>query len=202
VSKHQLRNVSLPRKSGSRVITARCALKRLVWRLRDAASDAWHDQRLWGHGDRARYFGRSADLIRTVDKLSKVILDHPDADVRADRLIDLHDALEAAAIIGGCLETPAINRLRTAAVTEKSREKSAQEPRKTEIVEDQFSKLREKLPDKDFKKDGPWKTGHAPRLRQSVDQQFKQEGLRSLKADTIEGDTIGRYLAKLPFFSD
>jgi hypothetical protein len=177
-------------------------LEQLVGFLRGAASDAWLDQRLWGHGDRARYFGRSADLITTVDKLSKVILEHPDAGIRADRLIALHDALEAAAIIGGCLKTPAINRLHAAALTEKRREQ-AQAPRTAEVIEDEFNKLREKYPNKDFKEDGPWVTGRGSRLRQSVDQRLKQEGLRSLKAeDTIKADTIGRYLAKLPFFSD
>ena len=120
-------------------LEARGGLDQLVQLLTKAASDAWHDQRLWGHGDGARYFGRSADLIMTVDKLSKVILDHPDAGVRTERLVALHDALEAAAIIGGCLKTPAANRLRTVAVTEKRRQQArAQVPRTAEIIEDEF----------------------------------------------------------------
>jgi hypothetical protein len=172
-------------------LEARGGLDQLVQLLTKAASDAWHDQRLWGHGDRARYFGRSADLIMTVDKLSKVILDHPDAGVRTERLVALHDALEAAAIIGGCLKTPAANRLRTVAVTEKRRQQArAQVPRTAEIIEDEFNKLREKYPNKDFKKKGPWKTARV------LKQRCEREGQLALEADTI-----ARYLIRLPYFS-
>jgi hypothetical protein len=105
---------------------ARGALEQLVEHLVDAASDAWHDQRLWGHGDRARYYGRSADLITTVDKLAKMILEHPDAGIRADRLSALHDALEATAIIGACLKTPAAKRLHAANIRKGRSEDSRQ----------------------------------------------------------------------------
>jgi hypothetical protein len=108
-------NPSCPRYSDAqqqqRELESRRALEQLVEFLMNAASDAWHDKRLWGHGDRARYFGRNATLLATVDRQSKVMLDHPDAGVRADRLVDLHDMLEATAIIGGCLNTPAARRL-------------------------------------------------------------------------------------------
>jgi hypothetical protein len=134
-----------------RGLNARRDLEKLVKYLVDAARSAWEDQRLWGHGDRARYWGRSVDLVTTVDKLLKMILEHPDADVRADRLSILHDALEAAAIIGGCLKTPAINRLGAAALTEKRRAQAQASLRMAEIIEDEFNKLRERLPDKDFK---------------------------------------------------
>jgi len=150
--------------------TAQCALEQLVEFLVNAASDAWHDQRLWGHGDRARYAGRSADLIMTVDKLSKVILDHPDAGVRADRLNALHDMLEAAAIIGGCLNTPAANRLRAVALTEKRRAQAQASLRTAEIIEDEFHKLRKRFPNKDFKKEGHWKTARIRSFQQAVNQ--------------------------------
>jgi hypothetical protein len=101
-----------------RELNARRDLNELVAYLVDAASNAWQVQRLWEHGDRGRlYFGLGANLSAAVDRLSKVILEHPDAGVRADRLIDLYDALEAATFIGGCLKTPAAGRLRTAAAT-------------------------------------------------------------------------------------
>jgi hypothetical protein len=60
---------------------------------------------------------RELESRRALEELIKVlrkVLDHPDAGVRADRLVDLHDMLEATAIIGGCLKTPAANRLRGA----------------------------------------------------------------------------------------
>jgi hypothetical protein len=180
--------------------TARCALEQLVEYLMNAASDAWHDQRLWGHGDRARYAGRGADLITTVDKLSKVILEHPDAGVRADRLNALHDMLEAAAIIGGCLNTPAAKRLRAVALTEERRAQAQASLRTAEIIEDEFNKLREKFPNKDFQKDGPWKTARSSLLQQSVNQRLEQEDRPKLKKGA-EADTIGRHLYKLPFFS-
>jgi hypothetical protein len=69
-----------------RELESRRALEELIKVLRKAASDAWHDQSLRGHGDRALYFGRSEILLATVDRQSKVMLDHPDAGVRADRL--------------------------------------------------------------------------------------------------------------------
>jgi hypothetical protein len=98
---------------------ARHNLNGLVEFLMNAASDAWQVQRLWEHGDRGRlYFGLGANLSAAVDRLSKMILEYPDAGVRADRLINLYDALEAAAFIGGCLKTPAPGRLRTAPATE------------------------------------------------------------------------------------
>jgi hypothetical protein len=123
-------NPSRPRYSEAqqqqRELESRRALEQLVEFLMNAASDAWHDQRLWGHGDRARYFGRGATLLATVDRQSKVMLDHPDAGVRADRLVDLHDMLEATAIIGGCLNTPAARRLRGANARKGKSERSQQ----------------------------------------------------------------------------
>jgi hypothetical protein len=184
-----------------RELNARHELEQLVKVLLDAARDAWQDQRLWGHGDRARYFGRGADLVAIVDRRLKEISEHPDAGVRADRLINLHDELEAAAIIGGCLKTPTVKRFRAVAVVE-NRRTTAQAARTAEIILDEFNKLREKYPDKDFKEAGPWVTGRDSRLRKPVDQRLKQEGLRLRTANTIEADTIGRYLAELPFFSD
>jgi hypothetical protein len=176
-------------------------LEELVKYLVKAARCAWEDQRLQGHGDRARYWARSVDLVTTVDKLLKMILEHPDADVRADRLIILHDALEAAAIIGGCLKTQAANRLGAAALTEKRRAQAQASLRMAEIIEDEFNKLRERLPDKDFKEEGPWKTAGVHSLQQAVIQRREQEGLPPLK-EAAAADTIGRYLAKLPFFSN
>jgi hypothetical protein len=180
-----------------RELNARHDLEQLMEVLLGAASDAWNDQRLWGHGDRARYFGRSADLITIVDRRLKEILEHPDTGVRADRLIDLHDMLEAAVTIGGCLNTPAAKRLRAAPLAEKRRAQArAQVPRTAEIIEDEFNKLREKYPDRDFKEDGPWKTGRIPLLHESVKRRLEQKSLPSLKTDTL-----GRYLNKLPYFS-
>jgi hypothetical protein len=190
VSKHQTPQRQLAEEE-RRESAARCALEQLVALLMAAASDTWHNTKLRGR-DRALHRGRGDTLLATVDRLSKVILDHSDAGVRADRLIDIHDALEAAAILADGLKVPIAHRLRTAAATEKNRE---QAPRTAEIIEDEFNKLREKYPNKDFKKDGPWKTARF--LYQSVKQRREQEGLSKL-----ETDTIGRYLAKLPFFSD
>jgi hypothetical protein len=117
-------------------------------------------------------------------------------------LIDLHDELEAAAIIGGCLKTDAVNRFRAVTLTGKrSTQAQAQVSRTAEIIEDEFNKLRDECPNIDFKEYGPWMTGRDSRLHKRVDQRLKQEGFRSPKEDAIKADTIGRYLAGLPFFS-
>ena len=97
-----------------RELNARRDLERLVGLLQEAASDICRDPKLIGR-DRALAFGRGAFLLATIDRLSKVLLDHPDVDVRADRLIDLHDAIEAAVILAGGLKAPVAHRLRTAA---------------------------------------------------------------------------------------
>src|SRR5207247_2968705 len=78
-----------------RELNARRDLEQLVKLLMDAASGTWHDPKISGR-DRALHFGRGAALRATVDRLSKAILDHSDAGVRADRLVDLHDEIGRA----------------------------------------------------------------------------------------------------------
>jgi hypothetical protein len=152
-----------------RELNARRDLEQLVEHLVGAASDIWHDQRLWGHGDRARYYGRSADLITAVDKLSKMILEHPDADVRADRLIALHDGLEAAAIIGGCLKTPAANRLRTANTRAV---KAANVDQRDEIIREAAEPIWQRHPTRP-----DWRI--AGEIPESVKELLKQLGLKT-----------------------
>jgi hypothetical protein len=170
-----------------RELENRRALEQLVEFLVNAASDAWHDQRLWGHGDRARYFGRSVDLVTAVDKLSKAIREHPDAGVRADRLSALHDVLEAAAIIGGCLKTPATRRLRPVAATEA---KLVEGHQRDEVLVEVASAILRKHP--------TWKScrriadeGHA-----RFNELLKAQGLRKMERDTISGH-LGRLWPRL-----
>jgi hypothetical protein len=113
-----------------RELNARRDLEQLVGLLLEAASDKCRDPKLLGR-DRALAFGRGAFLLATIDRLSKVLLDHPDVDVRADRLIDLHDAIEAAVILAGGLKAPVAHRLRTAAFRAA---KAANDDRRKEIV--------------------------------------------------------------------
>jgi hypothetical protein len=113
-----------------RELNARRDLEQLVTLMVNDASDAWRDQELPVR-DRAPFYGRSVDLITTVERLSKALLDHPDAGVRADRLIDLHDALEAAAILADCLKNPIAHRRRTAA---NRKAKAAKDDQRREIV--------------------------------------------------------------------
>jgi hypothetical protein len=101
-------------KSAQRELNARRALEKLVTLVMTDARDAWKEQEYLLR-DRAPFFGRAATLLTTVDKLSKVLLDHPDVDVRADRLIALHDMLEATAFLADCLKDSTFHRLRTAA---------------------------------------------------------------------------------------
>jgi hypothetical protein len=91
---------------------ARDVLEQLVTSLLDAANDTAREGSLGG--GRAVFWGRAVTLDAGVDKLLAVLLDHPDADIRAARLLTLYDVLDAAATIGGCLKTPiaAVQRLR------------------------------------------------------------------------------------------
>jgi hypothetical protein len=159
-----------------RELNARHDLEQLVEYLVGAARSAWQDQRLWGHGDRARYYGRSVDLVTTVDKLLKMILEQPDADVRADRLSILHDALEAAAIIGGCLKTPAAGRQRTPAAEEA---KLGYSRRQDEVLVEAARLIRQKQGGSKWSR---LKTSHEyPVFHELLDAQ----GLRLLKQPTI-----------------
>jgi hypothetical protein len=102
--------------SEQREEAARRDLEQLVELLKKAAQDISCDSTFSGH-IRAIAFGRADVLSATVDRLSKVLLDHSDADVRADRLIDFHDAAEAIATLAGGLKTPVAHPLRAAIAT-------------------------------------------------------------------------------------
>jgi hypothetical protein len=93
-------------------LAARRYFNLFVKSLLDAAMDTAQEGPR-GAG-RAVFWGRAVVLDDGINKLLKVILDHPSADVRAERLTVLHDVLDAAATIGGCLNTPitAVDRLR------------------------------------------------------------------------------------------
>jgi hypothetical protein len=179
--------------------TARCALEQLVKFLVKAANNVAQHGPL-GAG-RAAYWGRATVLSTIVDRQLKVILEHPDAGVRADQLIDLHDLIETVASIGPCLKTPAAKRLRAAPLIERRvMQAQAQASKSAEIIEEEFVKLRENHPDHDFQKDGPWKTGRVQELRRAIKQRReKEKDLQPYKPDA-EADTIGRHLAELPFF--
>jgi hypothetical protein len=91
---------------------------------------------------------------------------------------------------------------RAAALTEaRKAQAQARALRSTEIIKEEFDKIRDKYPNRDFKKDGPWVTGRGQELKRAVKQRREQEGLRLYKPGA-EADTLGRCLAKLPIFSD
>jgi hypothetical protein len=128
-----------------RELNARHDLEKLVKLLMDAASDIWRNPKISGR-DRALHFGRGATLLATVDRLSQVILDLSDAGVRADRLADLHDMLEAAAILADGVKAPVAHRLRIAAAINK---RVAGKAEKKRIIAEELAKLgRTDLPDK------------------------------------------------------
>jgi hypothetical protein len=176
--------------------TARCALEQLVEFLVKAANNVAQHGPL-GAG-RAAYMGRATVLSTIVDRQLKMILEHRDAGVRADQLIDLHDLIETVASIGPCLKTPAAKRLRAAPLIERRvMQARVLASRAPAIVEDEFNKLRERYPDYDFKENGPWKTGRGRELQQAIKQRREEENLRPY---ALKPETIGRHLAELPFF--
>jgi hypothetical protein len=128
----------------------------------------------------------------------------------AERLSALHSSMGLpAAMARHRMEDPVAKALddydaqRAAALTEKRKARAqARALRSTEIIEDEFNKLREKHPDHDFKTDGPWKTGRGRELRRAVKQRREQEESLQPYKPEAEADTIGRCLAKLPIFSD
>jgi hypothetical protein len=113
-------------------------------------------------------------LITTVDKLSTVILEHPDANVRADRLILLHDALEAAAVIGGCLKTPDAGRQRTPAAEEA---KLGYSRRQDEVLVEAARLIRQGRP--------KWSRLRTSREYLVFKERLEAQGLRLLKQPTI-----------------
>src|SRR6266566_3685443 len=113
-----------------RELSARRDLEQLVELLAKAAYEIYRDSKFTGR-DRALAWGRAATLFATLDRLLRVLLDQPGADVRADLLIDLHDALEAATILAPDLKAPVAHRLRTAARRGK---KAARDDRRRDIV--------------------------------------------------------------------
>jgi hypothetical protein len=125
-----------------------------------------------------------------------------------ERLTALHSSMGMMGVIARRrMEDPVAKALddydvqRAAALTEKRKARAqARALRSTEIIEDEFNKLREKHPAHDFKKDGPWKTGRGRELRRAVKQRREQEESLQPYKPEAEADTIGRCLAKLPFF--
>jgi hypothetical protein len=115
-----------------------------------------------------------------------------------ERLTALHSSMGMMGVIARRrMEDPVAKALddydvqRAAALTEKRKARAqARALRSTEIIEDEFNKLREKYPNKDFKKKGPWKTARV------LKQRCEREGQLALEADTI-----ARYLNRLPYFS-
>jgi|SRR6516162_874219 hypothetical protein len=96
-------------------IGAKAALGWLVARMTEAAAAAaWRNPGFTGR-DRALFHGRAEALQAAVERLWKLLADHPDTHVRTNRFNDLHDALEAAAILAGLLEDSVFHRARTSA---------------------------------------------------------------------------------------
>jgi hypothetical protein len=147
--------------------------------------------------ERIRLYRHQHHFLPLIPHLVKD-MGHPNPERRRERLYRLYAALGAvAAIFGHRVDDPILSRLHTARAT-KNRVPHATltSERTAEIIGDEFNKLREKYPNNDFKKDGPWKTGRDLHKSKSVSQRLKQEDLPEL-----EEETIGRYLNKLPLFS-
>jgi hypothetical protein len=116
-----------------------------------------------------------------------------------ERLTALYNSMGVtAAMARQRMEDPAIKVLREH-TADATKERIRQASRTAEIIEDEFNKLREKYPDHDFRKDGPWGTARVKGLRQAVKERREQERLQPLK-ESAEADTIGRRLRELPFF--
>jgi hypothetical protein len=152
-----------------RELDARSNLEQLVKTMLEAASDICRDPKLLGR-DRALAFGRGAFLLAVVGRLSKVLLD-----VRADRLIDLHDAIEAAAILAGGLKAPVAHRLRTAPFRAA---KAAKDDQVDEVILKVAAPIRQRHP-----ADGPYQI--APRAVEEINEQLKDRNLEEREPDTI-----------------
>jgi hypothetical protein len=157
-----------------RELDARSNLEQLVKTMLEAASDICRDPKLLGR-DRALAFGRGAFLLAVVGRLSKVLLDHPDVDVRADRLIDLHDAIEAAAILAGGLKAPVAHRLRTAPFRAA---KAAKDDQVDEVILKVAAPIRQR-----HRAEGPYQI--APRAIEEINEQLKERNLEERESDTI-----------------
>jgi hypothetical protein len=176
-----------------RALNARRDLEQLVEFLLSGALDASQDQRRWGTGDRARYFGRGADLNSTVERRVKEIDEHPDAGARADRLIDLYLMLDAAAFIGPCLKTPAVGRQRTNVARGKRLDK-VRKPEVINIICEKFDIFRKENPD--WKPNTPRRGAHyvAEFLYKPVNNSVTKLIRVKKKSPGLEHDTIARYL--------
>jgi hypothetical protein len=173
----------------------RCGLAALIRMLRGAVADTVRQGVL--KRDEYGRLRRQRHSLLFIPGLVKVLY-HPDPKLRRQRLYELYAALGAVAVIfGHRVDDPILSRLHTARAT-KNRvpHTTLTSERTAEIIEDEFNKLREKYPNNDFKKDGPWKTGRGRDLHKSVTQRLEQEDLPGL-----EEETIGRYLYELPLFS-
>jgi hypothetical protein len=157
-----------------RELNARRDLEQLVELLMNAASNIWHDPKLSGR-DRALACGRSADLLSTIDSLSKVLLDHPNAGVRADRLIAFHDAIEAVAILAGGLKAPVAHRLHTAAGRAGV---AARKDQENEVILEVTEPFRQRHP-----MEGPWQI--APRAIEKINELLNKRSLEKLAVDTV-----------------
>jgi hypothetical protein len=179
-----------------RELRARRDLEQLVEFLLNGARVACQDQRRWGTGDRARYFGRGADLISTVERRVKEIDEHPDAGVRADRLIDLRLMLDAAAFIGPCLKTPAVGRQRTNAARGKRLDK-VRKPEVESIIREEFDVYRKQNPS--WKPNTPRRGPHyvAKQLCKPVNNRITKLLRVRKKSPGLKPGTIAEYLKAL-----
>jgi hypothetical protein len=157
-----------------RELNARRDLDELVEILVGAASNIRDDSKLIGR-DRALACGRGAILLATFDRLSKVLLDEPDAGVRADLLIDFHDLIEAAAILASGLKAPVAHSLRTAAFRAG---KAAKDDQRRAIV----AKVAEPIVQKWPRRTAWWIAGE---IEKPVDTELKKHRLGRMGRDAI-----------------
>jgi hypothetical protein len=173
--------------------TARCALEQLVELLTDAARDICIDPKFGGR-NRALALGRGATLFAAIDRVSKALSAHPDAGVRADLLVDLHDAIEAAVILAdGVKKVPVAHRLRTAFATE-TRLNKVRKPEVTNIICEEFEKFRKQYPD--WRPNTPRRGAHyvAEFLYKPVNTRITKLIRMKKKSPELKTDTIARYL--------
>jgi hypothetical protein len=143
---------------------------------------AWHDEELQPP-DRALFLRQSSILSAAVAKL-KTLLDDADPEIRLARLITLHEALGAVALIARQrMEDPAADRVLKRLLTWESaataREGiSAKKDRRDEIIIAVAKPFVQRHPT-----EGPWQI--APRAIEEINRQLEARNRGKMKPDTI-----------------
>jgi hypothetical protein len=184
---------------GSSELEIQRGLDKLVQILTGAAGSAATARRpKFTDKERAQLHRQSSILPSAVAELVKILTDHPFEHVREYRLAKLFEALGSTTIIAShVIENKTLERLRTAAATDKNQE-LAQTTKVAIVIGEELDKFRKQQPDK-FRKLRRNGRGHhaiAGIIRGPVNKRLKNELGRKL----LGAPMIAQYLKKDPHF--